>query len=74
MTKRECFLILLCVIFFGFGVWLLCVSYQYRQNVSKEFAKLQKEILLIQEKNDKQDSLIASVIRTQAMSGMFDIK
>jgi len=50
----------------------MCINHVNQKNKDLEIQKLQKEIILLKEKNDSQDSLIAGVIRTQAMLGTFD--
>lgn len=72
MTKGECGMSVVIVILVGIITGMACWAYQQKVNENLMYAKFEKEILLLQEKNDSQDRMIGSVIRTQAMLGAFD--
>ena len=76
MTKAECFLLFMMVCVIGFlGVSInhdRCVHSELRYEVNQvhnALVKLEEEKLVIDE---RQDSLIGAIIRTEAMRGTFD--
>ncbi len=74
MSKVNGFLVV--VIFIQLFIITLLCCYARQRDVNEKivFSKLEKEIILLKEKNDTQDDLISAIIRTEAMRGDFDKK
>ena len=76
MTKSDCFLLFLILGLTGGLVFTSCLNQIEKRKNEARFEYLQKQIISLEEKcetkDKKQDDLIGSIIRTEAMSGAFD--
>lgn len=74
MNSKDTIFATLIILLISLFTAEMCINHVNQKNKDIEIQKLQKEIILLKEKNDSQDSFIAGVIRTQAMMGAFDKK
>ena len=74
MTKLEGALLVIIFILVGLISGMCCWAWQEKQNEKLMFAQIEKEIIVLQEKNQMQDELIGAIIRTEAITGIFDKK
>ena len=72
MTKREGALWVFIHLLLGALVGMSCWFWQETQNTKLQFQRVQAQFVELQKRDKFHDDMIHSIIKTQALNGMFD--